>query len=69
MRNKALEEFTKAMDIEPEKPDSYYEVGKIHFELKNEKKAFFYLNKSLSLGGDEKKIMEMIKSIKDSGEK
>jgi len=69
LRNKALEEFTKAMDIEPEKPDSYYEVGKIHFELKNEKKALFYLNKSLSLGGDEKKIMEMIKSIKDSGEK
>ncbi len=62
---KALEHFQKAVEIEPGKPELYYEIGKIHLDQKNTKKAIYSFEKYLYLGGkEEKKVKEILKSIK-----
>lgn len=62
---KALEHFEKAVEIEPGKPDLYYEIGKIYLDKKNTKKAIYAFERYLYLGGkEEKKVKEILESIK-----
>jgi len=62
---KALEHFEKAIEIEPGKPDLYYEIGKIYLDQKNTKKAISAFERYLYLGGkEEKKVKEILESIK-----
>jgi tetratricopeptide (TPR) repeat protein len=67
LKEKALDEFIKAIELEPEDPASYFEVGKIYFELKDQKKATFYFEKYIYLGGNEEKVKEIIKSSSNGG--
>lgn len=61
LKEKALDEFIKAIELEPQDPGPYFEVGKIYFELKDQKKATFYFDKYIYLGGNEEKVKEIIK--------
>jgi len=62
---KALEHFEKAVEIEPGKPELYYEIGKICLNQKNTKKAIYSFERYLYLGGkEEKKVKEILESIK-----
>ena len=66
----ALKEFKKAIVIEPDHPEPYYELGKIYHTrsgLDEEyiEKAIFYYEKYLYLGGKrEKKVRDLIKLLK-----
>lgn len=61
----ALEHFEKAVEIEPGKPELYYEIGKIYLNQKNTKKAIYSFERYLYLGGkEEKKVKEILESIK-----
>ena len=69
-RDKALKEFEKAIKLEPEDPEPYYEIGKI-FEEKSEqnekyvRKAISYYEKYLFLGGEkEAEVKERLKKLK-----
>ena len=63
--NKALEEFKKAIELEPSDPNPYYELGKIYQAKKETKKAIFYYEKYLYLGGKkEAEVKELLKSLK-----
>lgn len=62
---KALEHFEKAVEIEPGKPELYYEIGKIYLNQKNTKKAIYSFERYLYLGGkEEKEVKEILESIK-----
>ncbi|MGB8951416.1 MAG: tetratricopeptide repeat protein [Candidatus Aminicenantales bacterium] len=65
-RDKALEEFTAAIQLEPGDPESYFEAGKI-YQLKGDiDKAVFCYEKYLYLGGkEEKKAKELLRSLTD----
>jgi protein O-GlcNAc transferase len=64
---KALEEFIKAIELEPQDPGPYFEVGKIYFELKDRENATFYFDKYIYLGGNEEKVTIIIKSSGKGG--
>ena len=67
---KALKEFEKAIELEPSDPEPYYELGKIYQDksVQDEKyvrKAIFYYEKYLYLGGEkEKEVKELLKLLK-----
>lgn len=62
---KALEHFEKAVEIEPGRPELYYEIGKIYLNQKNTKKAIYSFERYLYLGGkEEEKVKEILESIK-----
>lgn len=61
----ALEEFKKAVELEPADPESYYEIGKIYYEINNTKETTFYFEKYLYLGGKEEKVKDILKKLKD----
>jgi tetratricopeptide (TPR) repeat protein len=61
-KEKALEEFIKAIELEPQDQELSFEVGKIYFALKDQKKATFYFDRYIYLGGNEEKVKEIIKS-------
>jgi len=64
LKEKALEEFEKANEIEPNDLEPYFEIGKIYYELKETAKAQFYFKQYLYLGGKEEKVKEILKSQK-----
>lgn len=70
MPEKALKEFKKAIKLEPDDPEPYYEIGNIYNKKseKNEKfvrRAVFYYEKYLYLGGEkEEEVKELLKSLK-----
>ena len=66
LKEKALEEFKMAVEIEPEDPEPYYEIGRIYYERNETKKAAFYFDKYLYLGGEEEKVKEILKKRKTS---
>ncbi len=68
LKEKALEEFEKANEIEPDDLEPYFEIGKIYHELKETAKAQFYFNRYLYLGGKEEKVKEILKSQKKVSE-
>lgn len=64
MKDKALEEFLAAIELEPADPEPYFEIGKIHYERKDTEKATFFFDKYLYLGGKEEKVKEILKNEK-----
>jgi len=68
--DKALKEFKKAIKLEPDDPEPYYELGNIYNKKseQNEKyvrNAVFYYEKYLYLGGEkEEEVKELLKSLK-----
>jgi len=68
--DKALKEFEKAMKLEPGDPEPYYELGRIYqaksdLDEKHIRKAIFYYEKYLYLGGEkEKEVKRFLKSLK-----
>ena len=70
LSDKALKEFEKAIELEPDDPEPYYEIGKI-YQVKSEKdkryikKSIIYYQKYLYLGGEkEKEVQQILKSLK-----
>ena len=67
---KALKEFKKAIKLEPDDPEPYYELGNIYNKKseQNEKyvrKAVFYYERYLYLGGEkEEEVKELLKPLK-----
>ncbi len=67
---KALKEFKKAIKLESDDPEPYYELGNIYNKKseQNEKyvrKAVFYYERYLYLGGEkEEEVKELLKSLK-----
>jgi len=65
---KALKEFLKAIELEPTDPDSFFGAGKIFKEKGEKKRAIFYLEKYLYMGGKEeeeaRKLLELLKRRK-----
>ena len=57
----ALEEFIKAIELEPQDPGPYFESGKIYWELNDKNNAKTYFDSYIYLGGDEDKVKEIIK--------
>ncbi len=64
LKENALEEFKKAVELEPADPEPYYEIGKIYYELNNTKETTFYFEKYLYLGGKEEKVKDILKKLK-----
>jgi len=69
LSDKALKEFKKAIELEPDDPEPFYEVGKIYHAKseRNEKyveKAIYYYEKYLYLGGEKEEVKELLKSLK-----
>jgi TPR repeat protein len=73
--DKALKEFLKAVNLEPNDPELYYELGKIYHQKskvdkKNIGKAVFYYEKYLYLGGkEEAEVKESLKLLKKKDHK
>lgn len=64
-KDKALEEFEKAIALEPSDPESYYEAGNIFLDQKNKPKAVSYFEKYIYLGGKKAdELQERLKKIK-----
>ncbi len=68
--DKALEDFQKAIELEPSDPEPYYELGKI-YQAKSEhdekytEKAIYYYEKYLYFGKDkEQEVKESLKMLK-----
>lgn len=65
LKDKAKEEFEKAIELEPSDPEPYYELGKMYQAKKDIEKAIFYYEKYLYLGGKkEAEVKELLKSLK-----
>lgn len=63
-REKALQEFLKAIELEPWHAELYFEVGKIYKEKGEKKKAILYLERYFFLGGREEAAKELLESLK-----
>jgi len=67
---KALKEFKKAIKLEPDDPEPYYELGNIYNKKSEQdekyvREAVFYYEKYLYLGGEkEEEVKELLKSLK-----
>ena len=59
-KEKALEEFLKAIELEPWVVERYFEVGKIYNKKGEKKKALSYLEKYFILGGREEAARELL---------
>ena len=70
LKEKALLEFERALKLEPEDPEPYYEIGKIYedkseYEEKYFRKAVSYYERYLYLGGEkEAEVKERLKALK-----
>jgi tetratricopeptide (TPR) repeat protein len=70
LREKALDEFLEALELEPNDPELHFEIGKI-YHAKSEadksyiKEAIFYYEKYLYFGGKkEAEVKELLKTLK-----
>ena len=64
MTNEALEEFKRAVSLEPGDPESYYEIGKIYQAQKKIQEAIRYYKRYLYLGGKrEQKVKDIIEKL------
>lgn len=65
LKDMALETFKTAIELGPSDPEPYFEVGKLYQSKKDIDKAIFYYEKYLYLGGkEEKKVNELLRSLK-----
>jgi tetratricopeptide (TPR) repeat protein len=70
LSDKALREFKMGLDLEPDDPEPYYEIGKI-YKAKSERnkeyaeKAIYYFEKYLYLGGEkEEEVKKLLRALK-----
>jgi subtilisin family serine protease len=63
-KERALEEFLKAIELEPWVFELYFEVGKIYSEKGEKKKAISYLEKYFIFGGREEAARELLESLR-----
>lgn len=62
----AIKDLEKAVDLEPGDPGPHYELGKLYLLKSDRKKAVFYLDKYLYLGGkEEAKVKKILKSLRE----
>lgn len=65
LKDKALVEFEKSVELEPDDQESHYELGRIYQAKKDFLKAIFHYEKYLYLGGeDEEEVKKILKSLK-----
>lgn len=70
LSDKAIKEFQKAIELEPDDPEPYYGIGKIYYKkakqnAKYVRETIFYFEKYLYLGGEkEKEVKELLKGLK-----
>ena len=64
-KEKALEEFLKAIELEPWVFEPYFEVGKIYSEKGERKKAISYLEKYFIFGGREEAARELLDLLRN----
>lgn len=63
--DKALEEFKLALELEPNRSDLHYEIGKIYIEMNNIPEAKKSLEKYIYFGGSkEQEVRQLLDSIK-----
>jgi len=61
----AMRDFEKAIVLEPGDPEPHYELGKLFLLKTDKKKAVFYFDRYLYLGGkEEAKVKKILKSLK-----
>ena len=60
-KEQALKEFIKAIELEPQDPGPYFELGKIYWKHNDKNNAMTYFDKYIYMGGDEEKVKEIIK--------
>jgi tetratricopeptide (TPR) repeat protein len=64
-RDKALDEFEKAIELDPSDPEPYFELGKMYQTKDEVQKAISYFEKYLYLGGrNESEVSQILKSLK-----
>jgi len=64
-REKALQGFLKAIELEPWIFELYFEVGKIYNKKGEKKKAILYLERYFILGGREEAAKELLESLRN----
>ncbi len=64
-KEKALEEFLKAIELEPWIAELYFEVAKIYNKKGEKKKAFSYLEKYFIFGGREEAAKELLDLLRN----
>ena len=64
-RDKAVDEFEKAIELDPADPEPYFELGKMYQAKDDVQKAIFYFEKYLYLGGsNESEVKQILESLK-----
>lgn len=60
----AIRENEKAMKLDPNNPEAYFELGRIYFNTESWEKAKFYLKKHIDLGGqNQEEARRLLKSL------
>jgi tetratricopeptide (TPR) repeat protein len=60
----AIREHGRAVKLEPNNPEAYFELGRIYFKQKSWEKARFYLEKHIDLGGlNQEEARRLLKSL------
>jgi len=60
----AITEHERAVKLEPNNPEAYFELGRIYFNQKSWEKAKFYLKKHIDLGGqNQEEARRLLKSL------
>jgi tetratricopeptide (TPR) repeat protein len=69
MWEKSLEQFHLALELEPNRSDLHYEIGKIHIERDNISEAIKSLEKYVYFGGSkEQEVREILKQLKSNNQ-
>ncbi|MGD9345656.1 MAG: tetratricopeptide repeat protein [Candidatus Aminicenantes bacterium] len=64
--DKALEQFQSALELEPNRSELHYEIGKIHIERANIPEAKRHLEKYLYFGGaKEEEVKQLLDTLKE----
>jgi TolA-binding protein len=65
MLDKALQEYRQDIEWVPNDPESYYWIGKLSYDLGNEREAITNLERCVYLGGyKEKEANAMLEELK-----
>lgn len=66
MSDKALEEYKQAIEWVPNDPESYYWIGKLYADLRNESEAINHLERCVYLGGSkEQEAKALLEALKN----
>lgn len=59
----AIKHYMKALKIHPNEPNIYYNIGRLHVELKNLDKGKFYFKKAITINPGFKDAQEVLNAI------